>query len=167
MCRTLVQVRSFPSHPLKSDVDAYAHSPAEARKLMSEEHRALEYRPPPGSRAATAQAAVAKHPDANAGVDPAILAQAALEDAKRIAAGRSSNDSASSHCSASSPDPTVQLNLDTISAPEARTLQSGEHKLLGHRPPAGSAAAKAQSVVDQRAQVPVSYLAFYSSGSVF
>ncbi|KAL1937902.1 hypothetical protein VTO73DRAFT_12652, partial [Trametes versicolor] len=47
------------------------------------------------------------------------------------------------------------LNLNTISAPEARILQSEEHKLLGHRPPAGSVAAQAQSVVDQRAQVPV------------
>lgn len=167
-CRTWVQVRSCPSHRVKPDVDTYSHSIAEARKLMSEEHRALGYRPPPGSLAAMAQAAAAKHPDASAGVDPAALAQAALEDAKRIAAERSSNDSASSHSSASSPDPTTQLNLNTISAPEARILQSEEHKLLGHRPPAGSVAAQAQSVVDQRAQVPVSsFAAFYSGGLVF
>ncbi|EIW56716.1 uncharacterized protein TRAVEDRAFT_126961 [Trametes versicolor FP-101664 SS1] len=136
-------------------IDVQNMGAAEARKLMSEEHRALGYRPPPGSLAAMAQAAAAKHPDANAGVNSAALAQAALEDAKRIAAERSSNGSASSHSSASSPDPTAQLNLNTISAPEARTLQSEEHKLLGHRPPAGSVAAQAQSVVDQRAQVPV------------
>lgn len=133
---------------------------------MSEEHRALGYRPPPGSLAAMAQAAAAKHPDASAGVDPATLAQAALEDAKQIAAERSSNESASSHSSASSPDPTAQLHLNTISAPEARTLQSEEHKLLGHRPPAGSVAAQAQSVVDQRAQVPVSSFPLCANGLV-
>lgn len=133
---------------------------------MSEEHRALGYRPPPGSLAAMAQAAAAKHPDASAGVEPTALAQAALEDAKRIAAERSSSDSASSHSSGSSPDPAAQLNLNTISAPEARALQSEEHKLLGHRPPAGSAAAQAQSVVDQRAQVPVSSFALCSDGLV-
>ncbi|TFK92887.1 hypothetical protein K466DRAFT_479648 [Polyporus arcularius HHB13444] len=111
----------------------------EARKLMSEEHRALGYRPPPGSLAATAQSEAAKHPDASTGADPATLAQAALEDAKRIEAERNG----------------AQLNLTTITAPEARALQSEEHKTLGHRPPPGSAAAQAQSVVDSRAQVPV------------
>lgn len=35
---------------------------AEARKLMSEEHKALGHRPPPDSLAAQAQAAAAKHP---------------------------------------------------------------------------------------------------------
>ena len=34
-------------------------------------------------------------------------------------------------------------------------LQSEEHKALGYRPPAGSAAAQAQSVVDSRADEPV------------
>ena len=51
---------------------------------MSEEHKALGYRPPQGSLAAAAQAAAAKHPNASAGVDAAILAKAALEDAKKI-----------------------------------------------------------------------------------
>lgn len=118
---------------------------------MSEEHRALGYRPPPGSLAATAQAEAAKHPDKSAGVDPATLAQAALEDARRIEAQRAANNGSQP----SPPNPTEALNLDTISAPEARTLQSEEHKTLGYRPPAGSAAAMAQSVVDSRAQVPV------------
>lgn len=59
-------------------------TPAEARKLMSEEHKALGYRPPPGSLAAAAQAAAAKHPQSVAGIDAAILAKAALEDAKKI-----------------------------------------------------------------------------------
>ncbi|KAI0370922.1 hypothetical protein BV20DRAFT_1018097 [Pilatotrama ljubarskyi] len=120
---------------------------AEARKLMSEEHRALGYRPPPGSLAAKAQAEAAKHPDASAGVDPATLAQAALQDAARIAAERGQVPSAT--------DPAEQLNLNTISAPEAHALQSEEHKTLGYRPPAGSAAAQAQSAVDKRAQEPV------------
>ncbi|KAI0772466.1 hypothetical protein BD413DRAFT_43735 [Trametes elegans] len=134
------------------DVDVENVGLAEARKLMSEEHRALGYRPPPGSLAATAQSAAAKHPDASAGVDPAALAQAALDDAKRIAAERGSNAAPSQ---ASPTSPTAQLNLDTITAPEAHALQSEEHKVLGHRPPAGSAAAQAQSVVDHRAHVPV------------
>ncbi|RPD76973.1 hypothetical protein L226DRAFT_355958 [Lentinus tigrinus ALCF2SS1-7] len=122
----------------------------EARKLMSEEHRALGYRPPPGSLAATAQAEAAKHPDASTGADPATLAQAALQDAKKIEAERNGNSTSTTQTSES-----AQLNLDTISAPEARALQSEEHKTLGYRPPAGSAAAQAQSVVDCRAQVPV------------
>lgn len=37
----------------------------EARKLMSHEHRALGFRPPPGSLAAEAQAAAAKHAEGN------------------------------------------------------------------------------------------------------
>lgn len=57
---------------------------AEARKLMSEEHKALGYRPPPESLAAAAQAAAAKHPYANAGVSAAVLTKAALLDAKKI-----------------------------------------------------------------------------------
>lgn len=51
---------------------------------MSEEHKALGYRPPPGSLAAEAQAAAAKHPHSTAGVDAVTLAKAALEDAKKI-----------------------------------------------------------------------------------
>ncbi len=51
---------------------------------MSEEHKALGYRPPQGSLAAAAQAAAAKHPSASAGIDAATIAKAALEDAKKI-----------------------------------------------------------------------------------
>ncbi|KAI0742638.1 hypothetical protein C8Q80DRAFT_1109193 [Daedaleopsis nitida] len=121
---------------------------ADARALMSEEHRALGYRPPPGSLAATAQAEAAKHPDAKGNVDAATLAQAALQDAQRIEAQRAAANAPA--------NPAEQLNLDTISADEARTIQSEEHKILGHRPPAGSAAAQAQRAVDSRAQVPLS-----------
>ena len=61
---------------------------AEARKLMSAEHQALGYRPPPGSLAAEAQKAAAKHPEATLNVDPVELRQAAQTDAARIEAER-------------------------------------------------------------------------------
>jgi hypothetical protein len=56
----------------------------DARILMSEEHKALGYRPPHGSLAASAQAVASKHPETHISVDPVILAQAALLDAKKI-----------------------------------------------------------------------------------
>ncbi|EMD35170.1 hypothetical protein CERSUDRAFT_97093 [Gelatoporia subvermispora B] len=118
---------------------------AEARKLMSEEHKALGYRPPPGSLAAEAQSAAAKHPDASVGVDTATLSKAALEDAKKIESQRNGT----------SPTDAPELNLDTISAPETRALQSEEQKTLGYRPPSDSLTAQAQSVVDSRANEPV------------
>lgn len=71
--------------------DMAKYSTAEARKLMSDEHKALGYRPPPGSLASEAQAAAAKHPDASAGVDTPTLARAALEDATHIASPNSKN----------------------------------------------------------------------------
>jgi hypothetical protein len=53
---------------------------------MSEEHKALGYRPPPGSLAADAQAAAAKHPSGKAEkkVDLQVLTEAAIKDAARI-----------------------------------------------------------------------------------
>lgn len=53
---------------------------------MSEEHKALGYRPPPGSLAAEAQAAAAKRPvkDISCGVTPEQLREIALKDAERI-----------------------------------------------------------------------------------
>jgi len=119
---------------------------AEARKLMSEEHKALGYRPPHGSLAAAAQAAAAKHPGASAGVDAAILAKAALEDAKKIERERRASASESS---------AEGVNLSTITTDEARIIQSGEQKTLGYRPPPDSLAAQAQRVVDKRADEPV------------
>ncbi|TBU22160.1 hypothetical protein BD311DRAFT_792367 [Dichomitus squalens] len=132
--------RIVPKNPADLNVEGVG----EARALMSEEHRALGYRPPHGSLAATAQSAAAKHPESS-GADPATLAQAALQDAKKIEAERNGSPT----------NGTPELNLDTISAPEARALQSEEHKELGYRPPAGSAAAQAQSAVDSRADVLV------------
>lgn len=51
---------------------------------MSMQHKALGYRPPPGSLAAEAQAEAAKHPQASAPVPEVLLARAALDDAARI-----------------------------------------------------------------------------------
>lgn len=53
---------------------------------MSVEHKVLGFRPPPGSLAAEAQAAAAKHPEvANAHLpDPDKLKEAARVDAERI-----------------------------------------------------------------------------------
>ena len=59
---------------------------AEARKIMSVEHRVLGFRPPHGSLAAEAQAAAAKHPDVKGmqPLDPEKLKEAAKVDAERI-----------------------------------------------------------------------------------
>lgn len=51
---------------------------------MSVEHKALGYRPPPGSLAAEAQAAAAKHPRGAVGLDEELLKKVAEEDAARI-----------------------------------------------------------------------------------
>lgn len=60
---------------------------------MSEEHKALGYRPPPGSLAADAQAAAAKRPHVKEHtVEPHVLTVAALKDAARIAYVTSSQE---------------------------------------------------------------------------
>jgi hypothetical protein len=53
---------------------------------MSVEHKVLGFRPPPGSLAAEAQAAAAKHPDVSGVQPPATekLNEAAKVDAERI-----------------------------------------------------------------------------------
>ncbi|PCH42988.1 hypothetical protein WOLCODRAFT_144313 [Wolfiporia cocos MD-104 SS10] len=124
-------------------IDLNSLGEAEARKLMSEEHKALGYRPPPGSLAAEAQSAAAKHPDANGGVDPATLAQAAIVDARNIETHRQAS---------TSPQTSPEVSLSTITEDEARTLQSAEQKTLGYRPPSDSVAAQAQSIIDRRVQ---------------
>ncbi|CAL1697896.1 unnamed protein product [Somion occarium] len=152
---------------------------AEARKLMSEEHKVLGYRPPPGSLAAEAQSAAAKHPTSSAGVDAATLAKAALEDAKKIESiRRSSNGTAtaekmngfgrrssggSSSSEKMSPERRAgggsvaaeKINPEIITAAEAHQLQSEEQKTLGYRPPSDSLAAQVQSAVDKRDRQPV------------
>ncbi|KAG7450902.1 uncharacterized protein BT62DRAFT_943834 [Guyanagaster necrorhizus] len=81
--------RSTPSKKISFDIDLDRIGLADARKLMSEEHKALGYRPPPGSLAAEAQVAAAKHPEIkDSNIDPRILTKAAQKDAARIASER-------------------------------------------------------------------------------
>lgn len=47
------------------------------------------------------------------------------------------------------------INVSTLTAEEARKLQSEEQKALGYRPPPGSLSAEAQSVADKRNCEPV------------
>ena len=63
----------------------YAHA-AEARKIMSEEHKILGFRPPHGSFAAEVQSVAAKHPEGKpeVPVDTGKLKEIAREDALRI-----------------------------------------------------------------------------------
>lgn len=58
---------------------------------MSEEHKALGHRPPPGSLASQAQSAAAKHPQGAASSQPPThaLQRAALEDAAAMEASGS------------------------------------------------------------------------------
>ncbi|KAI0830119.1 hypothetical protein BC628DRAFT_977496 [Trametes gibbosa] len=51
-------------------IDLEAVSMAEARKVMSEEHKILGFRPPTGSFAAEVQSIAAKHPDGKPGTAP-------------------------------------------------------------------------------------------------
>jgi hypothetical protein len=137
-------------------IDLDSIGAVDAKTLMSAEHKALGYRPPPGSLAAEAQAAAAKHPDAHLDVDPNVLREAAREDAARIAAERKNGDNTTkaveTHAaidfdqvgegelvpSSPMPDP------HGLSA-EAKAIMSAEHKALGYRPPPGSLAAEAQA----------------------
>lgn len=65
---------------------------ADARILMSHEHRALGFRPPPGSLAAEAQSAAARHPDGDGThIDDDTLREIAVRDAERIKADRELN----------------------------------------------------------------------------
>ncbi|OCH88501.1 hypothetical protein OBBRIDRAFT_845687 [Obba rivulosa] len=130
----------------QANIDLDKVGKAEARKNMSEEHKALGYRPPRRSLASDAQAAAAKHPDASVGAGTAVLSKAALEDAKKIESQRN----------APSQTDAPDVDLTTISAPEPRALQSEEQKTLGYRPPSHSIAAQTQSVVDNRANETVS-----------
>ena len=58
---------------------------------MSVEHKALGYRPPPGSLAAEAQAEAAKHPETSAQISEEQIRLAALADAERIKQEREKN----------------------------------------------------------------------------
>ncbi|GBE87028.1 hypothetical protein SCP_1002740 [Sparassis crispa] len=145
---------SGASVALAEGVDLTAIGKAEARKIMSEEHRILRFRPPQGSLAAEAQAAAAKHPDGRpdaAPPDTLRLKALARKDAERILAERKMNtegataDADGKRVEEKHTPATEGVNLSTISAVEARTLMSHEHRALGFRPPPGSIAAEAQA----------------------
>ncbi|KAH7096228.1 hypothetical protein BKA62DRAFT_625186 [Auriculariales sp. MPI-PUGE-AT-0066] len=86
----------------------------EASKLMSAEHKALGYRPPPDSLAAQAQRAAAQHPNTKSNIDPNILADAAIKDAARIAATRGA---------------TANVDMDNVTQQEASPTQSIVQKM--------------------------------------
>jgi hypothetical protein len=137
------KIESERGHPIPKStvvdgIDLSSIGEAEARKLMSEEHKALGYRPPPGSLAADAQAAAAKHPSGKLEqkVDPQALTEAAIKDAARISAERRSRSN--------SPP---QVDLNNVSEEEQKKLQSLETKLLNST--AGTVAAEAQSTIDK------------------
>ena len=142
-------------------VDLNKVTPVDAKKLMSEEHKALGYRPPAGSRAslsllpllptnphppvaAEAQSKASKV-DANGAVlDDETIRKAALSDAARIQLERGQ------------PVPersiTGELDFDALSEADAKKLMSEEHKALGYRPPSDSLAAKAQAAAARHPQ---------------
>ncbi|KAF5361474.1 hypothetical protein D9758_006244 [Tetrapyrgos nigripes] len=127
------------------NIDLNSIGEVEARKIMSLEHKALGYRPPPGSLASEAQAAAAKHPQGGPSPPPPdLLKKAALSDAARIESERGHPI----------PKSTVVdgIDLQTISEADARKLMSEEHKALGYRPPPGSLAAEAQAAAAKHPQ---------------
>ncbi|KAI0651326.1 hypothetical protein C8Q79DRAFT_27399 [Trametes meyenii] len=145
-------------------IDLEAVSMAEARKIMSEEHKILGFRPPQGSFAAEVQSLAAKNPEGKPGAsapDTSKLKEIAREDALRILAERKTSTGADKdalpasakqangsdkHVTPARHSPPIPgVNLNKISATDARVLMSHEHRALGFRPPPGSLAAEAQS----------------------
>lgn len=123
---------------------------------MSEEHRALGYRPPPGSLAAEAQSAASKHPEAAAPLSEEQIRLAALADAERIKSEREKNGVDLSAIGQGAREPFVAADRGGAErshcAAQASKLMSEEHKALGHRPPPGSLAAQAQAAAAQHPQ---------------
>ncbi|KAJ3991518.1 hypothetical protein F5050DRAFT_1812442 [Lentinula boryana] len=135
---TMTEVAVHDAAHLVGSIDFNSIGEAEARRIMSYEHKALGYRPPPGSLASQAQAEAAKHPKGGPSPpDPALLKKAALNDAAKIESERGHPI----------PKTTVVDGIDfsNITEAEARKLMSEEHKALGYRPPPGSIAASAQA----------------------
>ncbi|KAI0789186.1 hypothetical protein C8Q75DRAFT_766892 [Abortiporus biennis] len=146
-------------------IDLNAIGKVEARKIMSEEHKVLGFRPPHGSLATEAQAAAAKHPEVSEGVQPPPtdkLKEAAREDAMRILAERTPESSSPNgkhssdegnlpksqhHAPIAQVDPAIDLT--SLSEADARKLMSLEHRALGYRPPPGSLAAEAQAAASK------------------
>ncbi|OSD03718.1 hypothetical protein PYCCODRAFT_1476670 [Trametes coccinea BRFM310] len=143
--------RTTASTTASIDLDSIGEE--EARKIVSEEHRALGYRPPDGSLAAQAQAAAARHP-AGSLIPPTekALAEAAEADAVRVAGELGGQPSYKmQHVSVpgngrlQSAAETLGIDLRGVGKNEANLVMSEEHSELGYRPPAGSLAAEAQS----------------------
>jgi hypothetical protein len=61
---------------------------AEAKVIMSAEHKALGLRPPPDLLAAQPQAAAVKHPEAHLDVDPDVFREIAHSNAAKITSER-------------------------------------------------------------------------------
>ncbi|PIL26074.1 hypothetical protein GSI_11828 [Ganoderma sinense ZZ0214-1] len=94
-----VQARHAPRSP---GINLNTINATDARILMSHEHRALGFRPPPGSLAAEAQSAAAHHPEGDGSrVDDNMLREVAVRDAERIKADREIGEAAAAEISAS------------------------------------------------------------------
>ncbi|KAI0093705.1 hypothetical protein BDY19DRAFT_918415 [Irpex rosettiformis] len=137
-------------------IDLNTIGKAEAKKIMSIEHKVLGFRPPQGSFAAEAQAAAAKHPEVlGIQLDSEKLKEAAKIDAQRILAERNQSSGTGNPTSSAvdkaavvlDDGTTPEVDLTTLSEADARKLMSHEHRALGFRPPPGSVAAEAQALV--------------------
>ncbi|KAH9887085.1 hypothetical protein C8Q73DRAFT_714635 [Cubamyces lactineus] len=143
-----------------ASIDLDSIGEEEARKIVSEEHRALGYRPPEGSLAAQAQAAAARHPEGSL-IPPneKALVEAAEADAVRIA-GELGGQPAYKMDHWTVPGKgrlltaaeTLGIDLRGIGKNEAQQIMSEEHSELGYRPPAGSLAAEAQAAATHHPQ---------------
>ncbi|KAH9916282.1 uncharacterized protein BXZ73DRAFT_53870, partial [Epithele typhae] len=132
--KPIIPARGSPVDP---GINLGTINATDARILMSHEHRALGFRPPPGSLAAEAQSAAARHPEGNGThLDEDTLKEIAMRDAERIKADREVNI-------------VGEVNVSALSKESANAIISAEAKALGHRPPAGSLAAQAQSAADK------------------
>jgi hypothetical protein len=93
-----------------------------AQTIQSAEQKALGYRPPAGSLAAEAQAAAAKHPDGaseTTALSKDELKEMAVTDAAAVELERRGGVVAE-----------TTVDVDALSAEEARKLQSEEHKMF-------------------------------------
>lgn len=126
---------------------------ADARILMSHEHRALGFRPPPGSLAAEAQSAAARHPDGDGThIDDDTLREIALRDAERIKADRELNlvggVDVSTVGKGTHPSTFQTGRVSHYFTEGASDIVSAEAKVLG-RSPKGNIAPEAQSPDDK------------------
>ncbi|THH29313.1 hypothetical protein EUX98_g4881 [Antrodiella citrinella] len=116
---------------------------SEARKIMSEQHKLLAFRPPGDSLAAHAQLAAAKHPVSSDPMPVDILKRVAKVDAERILAQRNPT-------TADRQSPLLEIDVNMITKGDARLLMSFQHHALGYRPPPDSLAAKAQASIQRK-----------------